>query len=444
MKRLLLFLATSFSVSAQDSISLREAVSIALENNPSISASLANVRAAEARIEQARSGYYPALRYAESYNRSNNPVFAFSSLLLQRRFTEGNFAIDSLNHPGAVQNFQSQLTARQLVYDFGATRHSVDGARLARSAAGEGDRQTRMQVIDGVLRAYYLAVLSAEMQKAAAEAVRSARADLDRAEAIRAAGLSTDADVLSIRVHLAGVEEQHIRRGFDAEIAKAALNEALGLPLDSPHDLTTPLAITAMPAEPLPELETAALQARPEAQQAGLSAGMAESAVGSAKASLLPKVYVQAGLEANRGRFVTQGGGNWLAGAALEWNLFDGNRNRAQIREANEALSEARARQRQIAARLQLEVREAYFRLRSAEERIQVAEAAVAQAGESLRITKDRYENGLSTVTDLIRNETALLDAQTRHHQAIHDQRMAAAGLELATGRLSPDSAVLN
>ena len=56
-----------------------------------------------------------------------------------------------------------------------------------------------------MIRSYYDALLSAEQLNAADQAMRSAQADLDRAEAVRSAGMSTDADVLSIRVHLAGV-----------------------------------------------------------------------------------------------------------------------------------------------------------------------------------------------------------------------------------------------
>ena len=52
--------------------------------------------------------------------------------------------------------------------------------------------------------------------------------------------MSTDADVLSIQVHLAAMREQQIRRKADLGVAEAALNEALGLPLDSGHALATP------------------------------------------------------------------------------------------------------------------------------------------------------------------------------------------------------------
>jgi len=72
-----------------------------------------------------------------------------------------------------------------------------------------------------------------------------------------------------------------------------------------------------------------------------------------------------------------------------------------------------------------------------------VAAATVEQAEESLRITRNRYQSGLTTVTELLRGETALTEAATRRLAAVHDQRVAAALLELAAGTLSGDSDVL-
>ena len=74
-----------------------------------------------------------------------------------------------------------------------------------------------MEVIAGVIRAYYDALLSADQLQSTTQAMRSAEADLARAESIHAAGMSTDMDALSIRVHLASVREQHIRREADVE-----------------------------------------------------------------------------------------------------------------------------------------------------------------------------------------------------------------------------------
>ena len=200
---------------AQDPLSLRDAVRLAIRENKAIAGTTAGARASEARITQARAGMLPKVNYSESFARSNNPVFVFSSLLTQHQFGVENFAIGPLNRPDFLNNFQSQVTVDQPIYDAGQTRNAVKSAELARKMTGEEQRLVQMNVISGAARAYYGAVLAAESLKAAEQAVRSAEADLKRAEAVRAAGMSTDVDVLSIRVHLAAVTEQRIERAAD-------------------------------------------------------------------------------------------------------------------------------------------------------------------------------------------------------------------------------------
>jgi outer membrane protein TolC len=236
------------------------------------------------------------------------------------------------------------------------------------------------------------------------------------------------------------MREQQIRRTQELNVARAALNEALGLPLDTAHELTTPLAAIALRNPDLAAYEKTAVGARPEARQVNLATKLAETQTQAARAALLPQVGVRAVFEADRGRFVNQAGANWMFAASLKWNLFNGFSDRAKIGEATESLRGARAVQRQLDGGIRLQVRKAYADLKSAEERIEVASAAVTMAEESLRIVKNRYEAGLVTVTDLLRNETALLETRTRRLAAVYDQRVAAATLELAAGTLAPDS----
>ena len=100
--------------------------------------------------------------------------------------------------------------------------------------AGEDDRRTQMEVIADVVRAYYDALLERRGSEGGgpSRCVRR-RPICSRPRTFAPAGMSTDADVLSIRVHLAGVREQQIRRAADLDVARAALNDALGLPLDT-------------------------------------------------------------------------------------------------------------------------------------------------------------------------------------------------------------------
>ena len=318
---------------AQDPLSLRDAVRLAIRENKAIAGTAAGAQASDARITQARGGMLPKINYSESFARSNNPVFVFSSLLTQHQFGVENFAIGPLNRPDFLNNFQSQVTVDQPIYDARQTRNAVKSAELAQKMTGEEQRLVQMNVISQAARAYYGAVLAAENLKAAEQAVRSAEADLKRAEAVRAAGMSTDVDVLSIRVHLAAVTEQRIDRAADVEVAKASLNDALGLPLDTPHTLTTPLEALILPDLALDGLESAASTGRPEAQQTRLATSLAQTQADGARSAMLPQVSFRGAFEADRQRFVDLGGANWLAAVSLRWNLFNGSADKARIAE---------------------------------------------------------------------------------------------------------------
>ena len=443
MRTTLLFLL-AIPLWAQDSLSLRDAVRLAIRENKAIAGTTAGARASETRITQAHAGMLPKVNYSESFARSDNPVFVFSSLLTQHQFGAENFSIGPLNRPDFLNNFQSQLTVDQPIYDAGQTRNAVKSAELAQKMTGEEQRLVQMNVISQAARAYYGAVLAAENLKAAEQAVRSAEADLKRAEAVRAAGMSTDVDVLSIRVHLAAVTEQRIDRAADLDIAKASLNDALGLPLDTPHTLTTPLEALALPELALDAMESSASAARPEAQQTRLATSMAHTQADAARGAMLPQVSFRGAFEADRQRFVVRGGVSWLAAISLRWNLFNGSADKARIAETGHLLKRAEFDEQRTDSAIRLQVRRAYAGLKAAQQRIEVARAAVAQAEESLRITQNRYEAGMNNVTDLLRTETAVLESRTRYLAAIHDQRIAATMLELAAGRLHADSEVLN
>src|SRR5215510_5578011 len=99
MRRTLALLILAAPLPAQETLTLRQAVDLALRSNPLVAAADAGEKEADARIHQARSGYLPRVQFSESLQRSDNPVFVFISLLTQRQFSEGKFAIGPLNRP---------------------------------------------------------------------------------------------------------------------------------------------------------------------------------------------------------------------------------------------------------------------------------------------------------------------------------------------------------
>lgn len=437
MRFLFLSIAVALTAGAQEPLSLRDAVKMALAKHPAMEAADARIQASGSRVEQARGGLLPQVRYTEMFQSGNNPVYVFGSLLTQHQFTADNFALGSLNRPDPLNNFQSMVTAEQLVYDFGGLRKTIHAAELGRRISEEEKRKAELMLAAGTARAYHGVTLSTEALSVAREALKSAEADEARAETIRAAGMATDADVLSIKVHVAAMKEQVIRRQADLRVAEGALNDALGLPLDTPHKLTTGLTPV--------QAGTVRMEAgrRPEVEQARLSQEVASAQAAAAKAAYWPQFFLRGQFEADRQNFATKGGANWMFAGGLKWTLFDGNRTRGSVAEARANSSAAAAGQRQMESAVQLQIRQAKAEFDSASERIQVTEATIAQADESLRILRNRYTNGMATVTDLLRAQTALLDAKMRRLGSIYEQRLAAVAVEQAEGILNGDSNVL-
>ena len=88
----------------------------------------------------------------------------------------------TINRPDSLNNFQSQLTVDQVLYDAGQTRNAVKSAELSHQMSGEEQRRTQMQVMAGLVTAYWDAVMASESLRTAQQAVRSAEADLKRAD----------------------------------------------------------------------------------------------------------------------------------------------------------------------------------------------------------------------------------------------------------------------
>ena len=131
---LLAALGVAAPAAAQTRLTLPEAIARARSQNLDVRSAAAAERAAAQRVTQARAGYLPKVDATESWQRGNQPVFVFSSLLAQRRFTAADFALDALNHPAAIDNFRAAVMVEPPLFDR-ATRANVRAAGLGRDMA---------------------------------------------------------------------------------------------------------------------------------------------------------------------------------------------------------------------------------------------------------------------------------------------------------------------
>src|SRR5687767_11512515 len=122
-------LAAGEPAAGQTVLTVGDAIGRARTQNPDAGATAAAERAAAARVTQARAAYRPRVDAIESWQRGNQPVFVFGSLLAQRRFTAAGFALPALNQPDALDNFRAAVTVEQSLFD-GASRARVTAAGI--------------------------------------------------------------------------------------------------------------------------------------------------------------------------------------------------------------------------------------------------------------------------------------------------------------------------
>ena len=417
---------------AQESLTLSQAVAAAVGGSDEIAAAGAAVRAADQRVPQARAGWLPRVELLQSWQRGNQPVFVFGSLLAQRQFADADFALRNLNTPDPITNRRTAFSLEQVVFDGGRTRADVRAAALGADIARGAERQVRHDMALAATRAYG-AVLRAAAEHAATElAVRAANEDVRLAEARRDAGTGTEADVLSIRVHLAAMHVRAIEAASAVRIARAELNRLTGAPLDREFAPVEPAVPETQPGRAAPSIERAIRQ-RPDVAEAQLRLAIGRAMTASARAALLPQVAAQAGYEWTDGRRGSAASA-WIAGVNIRMSLFAGGATLARLRESMHTVALAEAERRRIDGAVRVEVLTAVEHVSSAQARHAVARSAVAHARESQRIIRDRYEAGLAPASDAIRAATAALDAEAQRVGAIVDLIVAEAALRRAVG----------
>jgi outer membrane protein len=418
------------AAAAQSQLSLPDALARARTHAHAARALAVAEAEARHRVTQARAGYLPRVDVTESWQRGDQPVFVFSSLLAQRVFTSENFAVDALNFPPATSNFRLGVTAEQALFDPGLrarTRVADLGAQMASTAR----EQLAVDLGVTVSEAYGRILAAVASRRAASAAVASAEADLRIARDRRDAGRVTEADVLLVGVHIARAHERRIRAGADEDVARATLNQLIGAPLDTVFALDD-----APPAAGVFDVVDAeAATGRPDVRLSALRAAHAEADVATARAAFLPQLSLLGGWEANGGHWGTRAS-SWMVGLTARVNVFRGFADHARLAETRKAAERHAIERDQAEALARLDIRAARARLEAAIAAAEVGHASALQARESRRIIRDRYEAGLADVGALLRAADAVSEAETLETHSRIDVLIARAALARALGKL--------
>ncbi len=425
-------------------LTLRQAVNIALEKNPQRKAALADTRAATADVKQARSFLLPHVTFSETATAGDDPVYVFGSKLRQQRFGASDFALNVLNTPLPFGNFATRFGGTWNLFDSLASWRSINRAEREKDATDRQLERTGQEIVYRVADSYYAVLLAKKQLEVAEQSIKTAEAILERSKNRVESGVVVESDSLSAQVRLGTRKQELIRAQNNLALARAQLGAAMGLSTQSDFEPADELTERNLPATPLEELEKQAIEKRPDLKRIRSEESAQQESVSIAKSSFGPRVNAFADWEADNPTLVAGGGGNnWVAGIELQIDLFEGGAKQAQL-SRERAMQEKVAATREMATdAVRLEVRRAYYDVDATRQQLEVARTSIAQSQESLRINQDRYEAGISTVTDLLAAEDASRRTQADYWETLCRYYTSYAALELASGALNPQSPVV-
>ena len=424
-------------------LTLAQAVSMALEKNPVRKAAMADTRISLAAVRESRAPLLPHIMFSENVTRGNDPVFVFGSKLRQQNFTVADFALNKLNTPTPLTNWSSRFSGRWNLFDGLQSWYGVKRAKFAQQAGDQQLERTDQEMVFQVVQAYYGVLLAQKHLSVSRDGLKTAEATEISSRARVESGLAVQSDLLSAQVATAARKQELIDAQNGLALAQTQLALALGMPSDTEYNLQQNLEDRSLPPAKVQELEAEALARRPDLKRLDLGYEAQAKSITIAKGAFAPRVNVFGSWETDSPSPGWNGGNNWIAGAELQFDLFDGDNKRARL--AREKATQQRIAALRDAARdgVRLEVRKAYYEYDAARQQVEVARGAVAQSDESLRINRNRYEGGLTTISDLLRVEEAAHRAQADYWQAVFRVQTSYAGVELATGTLTPSSPVV-
>ncbi len=409
-------------------VTFGEAVQSATRRQPLLRQAKAATGAGRGRVEQARSGYLPQITGTGLYQR-----------------TTGNFAprpgatAGSQAAPSATFNtfnyFTFGVTASQLIYDFGQTSGRWKAAEAVVDALQASERTTENQVLLGVSSTYFAARAQQALVHVADETVANQNKHLAQIAGFVKAGTRPEIDVAQARTDLANARLLLINAQNGYEVAKAQLNQAMGVARDTDYEVADE-SIPPIEGEDssLDALVSKALASRPEVTALARQREANELTVRSLKGGYGPVLAATAGATLS-GVEVDALVPNANVGLTMTWPLFQGGLTTGQVRESEANLQGVDAQADALRLQVRLEVDQARLAVRSAKASISATEDAASNARERLKLAEGRYGAGVGSIIELGDAQVAFTNAAAQNVQAQFNLATARAQLFTALGR---------
>ncbi|MDE5612824.1 MAG: TolC family protein [Odoribacter sp.] len=452
MKRLivmLLGLSGALAVSGQQAVSLEECRRLALENNKKLKMADEQIKSAKAKRQEAFTKYLPGVDAMGVYMRNQKEINLLSEdayLPVGTVGADGKWTLrpdqvmlspdgkplpkDYALLPKEAMTVDDRNTAllqvglTQPVYMGGKIRAYNQLAGLSEKLAEAGREQELQQVIQETDEAYWQIVSLANRRNLAEKFVETLKKFTRDVEVLYETGMSTKADMLSVKVKLNQAEMTLLRVEDGLALSRMALNRICGLPLDTVYVLKEEL-LNALPVSETsaPGIEQV-YDNRPEISRLALATDIYREKEKIARSAYLPTVAFMANYIAMTPSFFdgisTKLDGMWSVGVGVKAPLFHWGAARKTVRSARAETEIMNFRLQEAKEQIELQVNQAQFKIKEAARKMQVAESNREKADENLKYACLGFQEGTIPVSNVLEAQTAWLSA----HSDVIDSRI--------------------
>ncbi len=425
----LAFLILPFTARAQESpaplkLTLQDAVTLALKQNPQIAIANLNLIQSQADQKIARSGLLPQ-----------------ASLHAQDNLTRGN--IQSLlgtkipgfpQHNGPFWAIQAGPQFSTPLFDLTLWRRWQAAGEAVHTSAAQ--QNTARELNAQLVVSQYLGSLRAAADvKAASSRLNLAKALFDLAGDLQKNGVGTGIDTLRAHVQFQNETQRYTEAATQLKVSLYGLSRLLNLDPQQSIELADEASFFETPAFSSSDSLLQAYQERPELRTILSQIKEEEFRTRAAKSERLPRLAV---------------GGTWTLGgltpttmipvyqygATLDVPIFTGGRIEAEVTSHEIELKKLAQEEREMRNRIALEVKSAIAQLDSAKTEVEAANLGVSLAGETVRQSQDRFKAGVANNIEVITAQDELARANDNQINALYRYNQSRADLAHATGKM--------
>jgi outer membrane protein len=402
-------------------LDLKEALRLAWKANPNLQISRLQALIAGQEVVRARSGLLPQVKTQVGQTIYDDP--------LKFSFAGGS------SFPQTNRNFwSSQTSVNQLIFDFWGTPSKYMAAIKGKQASLLDTAQTRDNVFLTVAQGYFKTLRAKKMVEVAKQEVFDLKEHLRIAQDQYQFGVVTFNDVLQAKVSLADAQQRLIVAETDYIDIRSSLNKVLMLPVTAPTVLKDEKV--DLKAWALGEATDVALKRRSDLKASQERIRQQEKVVAETRAQFFPQFSVQGGhiYQVNNSLLHNH---QWFVIFGMNWNIFSGLDTKAALSQAKLKVQQLQEQHKDMNEQVQLDVQNAYLKIKETVDRIRTTETAVTQGEENLRLNEERYKESVGTATDVIDADTLLTKTRVNYWTAVYDHQMAKAQMLWAIGGIN-------